>query len=111
MTDSVRNSRVLTIAEIKKTVQKVLRRKQFVGKVKSVAVFGSHARGTATMKSDVDLLVDLERSAGVTLFDLGGMLADLQDALKKKVDFVPRDRLRPHVRSSALRNQIEIFKK
>jgi len=52
----------------------------------NVRVFGSVARGEATSTSDVDFLVDLEE--GRSLFDLGGLLYDLQNLLHRKVDVV-----------------------
>ena len=45
----------------------------------NIRVFGSVARGEADSKSDIDLLVDLE--PGRSLFDLGGLLMNLQDLL------------------------------
>lgn len=47
-------------------------------------VFGSVARGTDDDKSDLDLLVDT--LPGTTLFDLGGLQAELEDLLGIKVD-------------------------
>ena len=52
----------------------------------NLRVFGSVARGEATSTSDVDFLVDLEE--GRSLFDLGGLLYDLQNLLHRKVDVV-----------------------
>lgn len=51
-----------------------------------VRVFGSVARGDAGPESDVDFLVDLEPKR--TLFDLSGLILDLQDALERDVDVV-----------------------
>ena len=50
----------------------------------NVRVFGSVAQGTADEKSDIDFLVDLEE--GRSLFDLGGLLMDLQNLLQRQVD-------------------------
>lgn len=47
-------------------------------------VFGSVARGTATPKSDLDLLVDFED--GATAFDQVGLVQDLEDLLGRNVD-------------------------
>ena len=61
-----------------------------------VRVFGSVARGEDTFDSDIDLLVDFED--GASLFDLGGLLEDLEELLAPhQVDvvstggLVPRD--------------------
>ena len=62
----------------------------------NVRVFGSVARGEADEKSDIDLLVDLE--PGRSLFDLGGLLMDLQEMLNHKVDIVTERGLRARIR-------------
>jgi predicted nucleotidyltransferase len=49
-------------------------------------LFGSVARGDATIGSDVDLLVRFE--PGRSLFDQGGLLMDLRQLLGVKVDVV-----------------------
>jgi len=49
----------------------------------NVRVFGSVANGTADRNSDIDFLVDMEK--GRSLFDLGGLLMDLQQLLNRKV--------------------------
>ncbi len=62
----------------------------------NVRVFGSVSRGEATADSDVDFLVDLEQ--GRSLFDLGGLLMDLQEFLGCRVDVVTEKGLRPRIR-------------
>lgn len=57
-------------------------------KVKSVALFGSHAANTANADSDIDLLIEFD-SPFVSLFVLGRLLTELEDALKASVDLVP----------------------
>ena len=52
----------------------------------NIRIFGSVASGLANEKSDVDFLVELED--GRTLFDLGGLLMDLQELLQRRVDVV-----------------------
>jgi len=47
-------------------------------------VFGSVARGEAGPASDIDFLVDMD--PGRSLFDLGGLLMDLQKLLGVEVD-------------------------
>ena len=71
-----------------------------------VRVFGSVARGEATETSDVDFLVDLD--ADRSLFDLGGLLMDLQDLLRRNVDVVTERGLRPRVAQRVLADAIEL---
>jgi predicted nucleotidyltransferase len=72
----------------------------------NVRVFGSVARGEADSKSDIDLLVDLE--PGRSLFDLGGLLMDLQDLLGHKVDIVTEKGLRERIRERVLKEAIPL---
>ena len=67
----------------------------------NVRVFGSFSRGDADNKSDVDILVDLEK--GRSLLDMGGLLMDLQTLLGKQVDVVTEKGLRPRIRERVLR--------
>lgn len=66
----------------------------------NVRVFGSVAQGTADEMSDVDFLVDLEE--GRSLFDLGGLLMDLQELLHRKVDVVTKNALHWYIRDRIL---------
>jgi predicted nucleotidyltransferase len=72
----------------------------------NVRVFGSVARGEADAKSDIDLLVDLE--PGRSIFDLGGLLMDLQDLLGYKVDVVTERGLRERIRARVLQEAIPL---
>ena len=67
----------------------------------NVRVFGSVVRGTADKDSDIDFLVDLEE--GRSLFDLGGMLMDLQDLLQRGVDVVTEKGLHWYIRDKILK--------
>ena len=69
-----------------------------------VRIFGSVARGDATESSDLDLIVRFD--PGVSLFDHGGMIVDLEELLGVKVDVVSeagmRDRFRERVLHEAV---------
>lgn len=73
---------------------------------RNVRVFGSVARGEATRDSDVDFLVDME--PGRSLFDLGGLLVDLQELLGRRVDIVTERGLRPRLRERVLRDAMPL---
>ena len=61
--------------------------------VSGLSVFGSYTRGEAGPDSDLDLLVDFDRTP--SLFDLARLDRMLEQALGVKVDTVPRDSLNP----------------
>lgn len=67
----------------------------------NVRVFGSVVRGTADKDSDIDFLVDLEE--GRSLFDLGGMLMDLQVLLQRGVDVVTEKGLHWYIKDKILK--------
>jgi len=66
----------------------------------NVRIFGSVANGTADENSDIDFLVDLEK--GRSLFDLGGLLMDLQQLLNRKVDVVTENGLHWYIKKRVL---------
>ncbi len=72
----------------------------------NVRVFGSVARGEADESSDVDFLVDLE--PGRSLFDLGGLLMDLQDLLGRSVDVGTEKSLKPRIRERVLKEAVPL---
>jgi uncharacterized protein len=71
-----------------------------------VRVFGSVARGENIDGSDVDLLIKTQ--PGCSLFDLGGLLEDLQELLGCRVDLVTEDGLKPHLREGVLRQAVPL---
>ncbi len=74
--------------------------------VKALSVFGSLARGEATERSDVDVLVAFERKATFDLFmDLKFYLEEL---LGRSVDLVTDKALRPQMRRAIDREMINV---
>jgi predicted nucleotidyltransferase len=73
---------------------------------RNIRVFGSVARGEADEKSDVDFLVEME--PGRSLFDLGGLLMDLQDVLGRDVDVVTERGLNPRIRDRVLKEAVAL---
>ena len=69
-------------------------------------IFGSVARGDADEQSDLDLLVDMK--AGRSLFDLGGLLVDLEELLGCSVDVVTEKGLRDRIRGRVLREAVPL---
>ena len=66
-----------------------------------VRVFGSVANGTADKDSDVDFLVDMQ--PGRSLFDMGGLLVELQELLHHKVDIVTENGLHWYIKDRILK--------
>lgn len=68
-------------------------------------LFGSFARGEETPESDVDVLVEFDRTQPVGLFLYAKMHLDMEDMLGRKVDLVGDGMLRPAVALTANRDK------
>jgi hypothetical protein len=75
------------------------------------ALFGSIAKGVAGDKSDVDILFDYDRGAKFTLFDMVGIQNELEDVLKKEVDFVPLRGLKAEIKDEVISSAVKIYEK
>ncbi len=73
--------------------------------VRSLALFGSVARGEDRPESDIDLLVEFNRPT--SLFELFAIRRRLEAILGHRVDLVPRDGLKPRMRDAVLREAID----
>lgn len=65
-----------------------------------VRVFGSFARGDQRAGSDIDLLVEMP--AGSSILDVACLKVELEAALRRKVDLVPDDSIKPVLRDRIL---------
>lgn len=75
--------------------------------VRRAAVFGSFARGDATNRSDLDLLIEFPEGKG--LFDLVALKNRLEDALGMKVDVVTYRSLSPLLRDAVMREHVPVL--
>jgi predicted nucleotidyltransferase len=75
-------------------------------KAANVRVFGSLVRGEARPGSDIDLLVTYQQ--GASLFDVAGLLLDLQDLLGVSVDVVDDSAIRARYRESILGSAVPL---
>ena len=73
---------------------------------RNVRVFGSVARGEARPDSDVDLLVEVGPDR--TPFFPGGLIADLEELLGKKVQVVTQEGLHWYIRDRVLEEAVPL---
>ena len=74
-------------------------------------LFGSFARGEQTEDSDVDILVEFDRSTPIGLFAYVRMLRELEEKLGRKVDLVEEGTLRPAAQLTANRDLKVIYER
>ncbi len=69
-----------------------------------MGVFGSFAAGEEKEGSDVDILVEFDKS--ITLFGYVDLKFFLEDELKTKVDLVTKGALKPLIKDEILRETV-----
>ena len=74
-------------------------------------IFGSYSRGEETPQSDVDILVQYDANARITLLTISRIMTRLSDAIGRKVDLVEEGRLLPFAQKSAERDKILIYER
>lgn len=84
-----------TIEEIKKVLQK--HREEFREQygLKEIGIFGSYVKGEQKEKSDLDILIELEKPIGFVRFMR--LESALSQLLGVRVEMVTRKALKPHI--------------
>jgi uncharacterized protein len=77
--------------------------------IRHAGVFGSVARGEGRPNSDLDIIIDIEPDARVTIFDYVGLKEYIAGLFGGAVDVVSRDSLKPHIRPAVTADAIYAF--
>ncbi len=77
--------------------------------VSHAALFGSRARGDNRPDSDIDIMIEFDPAARVTLFGYVGLKTYIAGLFDGPVDIVNRDGLKPHVKPVATTDAIYAF--
>ena len=93
----------LTIDQIKQTVIPILKE----AGISRSSLFGSYVRGQQHDNSDVDILVEYPEKT--TLFDVGELKYNLEEALGKSVDLVGYNVIKPRLKEYILSEQLQIL--
>jgi len=97
---------MLTIQQIKQTVTDYFKDKP----VRKVYLFGSYARGEASEKSDVDLLVEYDDSKKrLSLFDVLRFKVSLEEKLHNNVELVEEGLLFEGFKFLIEKDKIQIY--
>ena len=74
-------------------------------------LFGSFSRGEERPDSDVDILVEFDKDARVSLMKHAGMIVDLERKLSRPVDLIAEGTLLPFAVESADRDKKLIYER
>lgn len=77
--------------------------------VSHAALFGSRARGDNRPDSDIDIMIEFDPAAHVTVFNYAGLKEYIASLFDAPVDVVNRDGLKPYVRPAATADAIYAF--
>lgn len=102
----MRRRKAQTIDEILARLRAEMTRLREEYRVRSLSVFGSYVRGEQRKRSDVDMLVDYEKTPD--LLELVRLQYDLGDVLGVKVDLIPRDALKGRIGARIVREEVPV---
>ena len=77
--------------------------------VSHAALFGSRARGDDRPDSDIDIMVEFDPAAHLTVFNYAGIKEYIAGLFDSPVDVVSREGLKPYVRPAATTDAIYAF--
>jgi uncharacterized protein len=77
--------------------------------VEHAGIFGSVARGTNSANSDLDVMLDLNPAAHLTVFDYAGIKTYIAGLFDVPVDVVVRANLKPYVGVTAVGDAVYAF--
>lgn len=90
------------IRRIQKKIIPILKKNNVV----RAGIFGSYARGKATKKSDIDILIQPPKGIG---FGFAGIELELEKELKKKVDLLTYNSIHPLLKERILKEEVRIL--
>ncbi|MFB0510157.1 MAG: nucleotidyltransferase family protein [bacterium] len=76
--------------------------------VKEIGIFGSYLRGEPSNKSDLDILVEFQKDAKLSLLDVADLEITLSQLLGVKVDLVEKKCLKPYIGQRILNEVVYI---
>jgi predicted nucleotidyltransferase len=77
--------------------------------VRRAALFGSVVRGENRAGSDIDILVEIDPEAHITVFDYVGLKEYIADLFDGPVDVVSREGLKSHLRPTVMADAVYAF--
>jgi predicted nucleotidyltransferase/plasmid maintenance system antidote protein VapI len=90
------------IQEIKKVIHQD-------GRISKAWMYGSFARNQQRVDSDIDLIVEFDKSVRVSLFDMAEMAHQMELSVNRKIDLAEKDSLMPFAQATAETDLVKIY--
>lgn len=74
-------------------------------------IFGSFARGEETEDSDLDILVEYDKNARISLLTISHMMGELEKSTGRRIDLIEDGCLLPFAVESANRDKVLIYER
>ena len=91
------------IEKLEKKIIPILKRHDIV----KAGIFGSFARGEATRKSDIDILIQFKGRK--SLLDLARVEIELEKKIRRKADVLTYDSINPLLKERILKEEVRIL--
>lgn len=101
--ESLNQDRIQMVSQVQRYLAKTA--------IEKAWIFGSFARGEETPKSDLDLLVNLDAQAKVSLLTLIRYQLDLEKIIGREVDLIPNGSLKPFAVESSERDKYLVYER
>ncbi|MBM4399045.1 MAG: nucleotidyltransferase domain-containing protein [Candidatus Cloacimonetes bacterium] len=75
--------------------------------INRILVFGSYAKGTEKKGSDIDVIIDVNKSTSIYQFI--GLKQDISKALNNKIDLFKTSNLEPIIKDKIMQEAIKIY--
>ena len=95
-----------TVKEIKEILLKQKDELKQKYRIKEIGIFGSYIRNEQQLTSDMDILIEFDEDARISLLDFVHVENYLSDLLDVKVDLVERSTLKPRIGRHILKEVI-----
>ena len=95
--------------ELTSRLRRAVEESAYRNAIRSVALFGSHVRGTARDDSDIDVLIDLDPQATVGLFEFIEIQEQFSKALGGHVDLLTPQALSEYFRDEVLKEAEQVY--
>jgi len=96
------------VEEIKKKLEELKPSLEEKFKMKSIGIFGSYLRGEEKKGSDLDILIEFDESASLSLLDFIRLEYYLGEELGVKVDLVEKSTLKPRIGKHILEEVVNV---